>query len=479
MSAASHPSLGAAFAGADPSVWEAVQDVVRRLTAAGGKVHLVGGCVRDALLGEPIGDFDLEVFRLPPDRLRAALGDAFAFDVVGAAFGVLKLEGLPVDVALPRVESKSGPGHRGFEVRSDPWLSFAEAAARRDFTINSIAWEPLSGELIDPFDGAGDLGRRLLRHTSERFGDDPLRVLRGMQLIARFELSPAAQTVRVCRTMSAAELAPERIFEEWRKLLLRGRVPSLGLRFLRQCGWLREAPELEALIGVPQDPSWHPEGDVWVHTLAVLDDYAGRRLGEPWEDLVVGLACLCHDLGKPRSTEYVEGRWRSRGHEEGGAAPTRTFLERMTRQGALVDQVLPLVVHHLKPRQLYQAGAGDAAVRRLARKVGRIDRLVRVARADEAGRGAGSEGEGPGAWLLERAQALALADRAPRPLIMGRHLVERGLEPGPAFAPILEACFEAQLDGAFADVAGGLRHLDRLLTAAPRETGGCARPSHR
>jgi tRNA nucleotidyltransferase (CCA-adding enzyme) len=477
VATAAHQPLGESFARADPAAWEVVRGVVRRLVAAGGRVHLVGGCVRDALLGGPIGDFDLEVFGLTPDRLRAALTGAYAFDVVGEAFGVVKLKGLPIDVALPRVESKTGPGHRGFEVRSDPWLSFGEAAARRDFTVNSIAWEPLSGELIDPFGGAGDLERRVLRHTSERFGDDPLRVLRGMQMVARFELSAAPQTVRACRAMSGEELAPERVFEEWRKLILLGRAPSRGLDFLRRCGWLRDTPELEATIGVPQDPEWHPEGDVWVHTQAVLDGFAEQRLGAPWEDLVVGLACLCHDLGKPVSTVYAEGRWRSRGHEEAGAAPTRSFLDRMTRQTALLEQVVPLVVHHLKPRQLYQAQAGDAAVRRLARKVGRIDRLVRVARADEWGRGPGIGDEAPGAWLLERAGALALADRAPRPLVLGRHLIERGLEPGPAFGPILEACFEAQLDGAFEDVAGGLRHLDRLLEAGPRETGGRARPS--
>jgi tRNA nucleotidyltransferase (CCA-adding enzyme) len=381
-------------------------------------------------------------------------------------------------VALPRTESKRGRGHRGFEVRSDPWLSFSEAAARRDFTINSIAFEPVSGELIDPFGGVADLERGVLRHTSSRFADDPLRVLRGMQLIARFELTPAAETIELCRSMCAEDLAGERIFEEWRKLVLLGRVPSRGLSFLRQCGWLRDAPELEALIGVPQDPEWHPEGDVWVHTLAVLDGFARERVGNPWEDMVVGFACLCHDFGKPAFTEYTEGRWRSRGHEEGGARPTRDFVGRLTAQTALLEEVLPLVVHHLKPRQLFQAQAGDTAVRRLARKVARIDRLVRVAWADESGRHGSVVDRQPGVWLLARASALELADRAPQPLVQGRHLIAQGLEPGPGFAPILAACFEAQLDGAFTDLAGGLRFLERFLVPDPSETAGRARPSH-
>jgi tRNA nucleotidyltransferase (CCA-adding enzyme) len=476
--ATSVASLRDSFAAADPASWRAVVEVCRRLEAAGGRVHLVGGCVRDALAGIPIHDFDLEVFRLSPDAVRTALRGAFELDLVGDAFGVLKLRGLPIDVALPRRESKVGSGHRGFEIRSDPWLSFGDAAARRDFTINAIAFEPTRGELIDPFGGARDLERGVLRHTSERFADDPLRVLRGMQLVARFELTVAEETIRVARAMDGAELAPERVFEEWRKLILLGRRPSLGLGFLRRCGWLRESPELAALVGVPQDPQWHPEGDVWRHTLLVLDAFAAARLGEPWEDLVVGLACLCHDLGKPAETRYLEGRWRSRGHEEAGAEPTRRLLARMTRQAAVEGEVLPLVIHHLKPRQLFEAGAGDSAIRRLACKVGRVDRLVRVADADEAGRGPGRGDPAPGAWLLERARRLELADRAPQPLILGRHLIARGLEPGPGFGPLLEACLEAQLDGVFEDLAGGERFLDSLLAAQPSETGERAGPSH-
>ncbi|HVS65663.1 MAG TPA: HD domain-containing protein [Thermoanaerobaculia bacterium] len=472
-------SLRDAYARSDATAWGAVAEVCRRLESAGGRVHLVGGCVRDALSGLDIHDFDLEVFRLSPVAVRGALDGVFELDLVGDAFGVLKLRGLPIDVALPRRESKVGRGHRGFEVHSDPWLSFREAAARRDFTINSIAYHPAGDELIDPFGGAPDLERRILRHTSERFVDDPLRVLRGMQLVARFELEVAEETVRVARAVDGSELAPERVFEEWRKLILLGRRPGLGLAFLRRCGWLREFPELEALVGAPQDPQWHPEGDVWRHTLLVMDAFAGARVGAPWEDLVVGFACLCHDLGKPAETRYLEGRWRSRGHEEAGAEPTRRFLARISRNAALEDEVLPLVIHHLKPRQLFEAGAGDSAVRRLAGKVGRVDRLVRVAAADEGGRGPGGGDRRPGAWLLEQARRLELADRAPQPLILGRHLIARGLEPGPDFGPILDACLEAQLDGVFEDVAGGERFLDSLLAAQASETGKPAGPSHR
>jgi tRNA nucleotidyltransferase (CCA-adding enzyme) len=217
------------------------------------------------------------------------------------------------------------------------------------------------------------------------------------------------------------------------------------------------------LIGCPQDPEWHPEGDVWTHTLHVMDAFARARVDDPWEDLVVGFACLCHDLGKPPTTTRDGGRIRSLGHESAGEPPTRELLGRMTRQSALIEEVVPLVRHHLKPRQLYDAKASDNAVRRLASKVGRIDRLARVARADAAGRPPLPADEEAASWVLERALALELADHGPAPLVLGRHLIERGLEPGPSFGPILDRCFEAQLDGAFTTLEGGLAWLDRLL----------------
>ena len=195
-----------------------------------------------------------------------------------------------------------------------------------------------------------------------------------------------------------------------------------------------------------------------------MDAFARDRIGDDWEDLVVGFASLCHDFGKPSTTTHERGRVRSIGHEAAGERPTRAFLGSLTQQTALHEEVVPLVRHHLKPRQLYEAQATDAAVRRLANKVGRIDRLVRVARADAGGRPPlPTDDDAAGRWLLERAQALTLADRGPTPLVLGRHLIARGLEPGPAFGPLLDRCFEAQLDGEFQSLEGGLAYLDRLL----------------
>ncbi|MCP3964515.1 MAG: HD domain-containing protein [bacterium] len=438
------------------------------MAAAGGRALLVGGTVRDALLDLPAEDLDIEAYGLEPESLRAVLGEHFELDLVGQSFGVLKIRRLDVDVSIPRRESKRGLGHKGFEVHSDPGLTVAEAAERRDFTINAIAFDPLSGEVLDPFDGRRDLEARLLKHVSAKFAEDPLRVLRGMHFVARFGLRADPDTVELCRRIAPEGLARERVFDEWKKLILLGREISRGLDFLRATGWVAHTPELEALIDCPQDPEWHPEGDVWIHTSHVMDAFARERVGEDWEDLVVGFGCLCHDLGKPATTSHDEdGRIRSKSHEEAGEEPTRAFLRRMTSQSKLADEVVPLVREHLKPTALLNAGAGPSAIRRLARRVGRIDRLVRVARADHAGRPPKPfDGFPAGDWLLERARELEVAANKPQPIVMGRHLIQLGLEPGRHFKELLEACLEAQLDGVFSDLGGGLEFARGLLGAS-------------
>ena len=412
----------------DHALRDALDTIAESVHAAGGRALVVGGAVRDALLPviredlhgrkrrRSVDDLDIEVFGLAPDVLQALLAERFRLDLVGRDFGVLKIRHLPIDVAIPRRESKRGLGHKGFEIHSDPALSLAEAASRRDFTVNAMSWDPRTREILDPVGGRRDLERGLLRHVSEKFVEDPLRVLRAMQFAARFRLEIAPETVELCRTIEPEGLPPERLWGEWKKLILQGEEPSRGLAFLRDCGWVRHAPELEALIGCPQDPQWHPEGDVWTHTLHVLDAFAAERLGDDWEDLVVGFGCLCHDLGKPATTTHdPDGRIRSKNHEALGEQPTRTFLARLTEQQKLIEEVVPLVREHLRPIQLYQDGAGAAAVRRLASRCGRIDRLVRVARADHRGRPPLPwDGFPAGDWLLDRAVELDVRDDAPQ-----------------------------------------------------------------
>ena len=435
----------------------AVTEIARRVRDAGGRALLVGGCVRDGLLGGDPKDFDLEVYGLAPEKLKATLSQAFALDLVGASFGVLKVKGHDIDVALPRRETKLGLGHRAFEMEHDPNLSLEEASARRDFTINAIYQDPLTDEILDPWNGRADLTRHSLRHVSPHFAEDPLRILRGMQFIARFGLHPAQETIDLCRTMTPEGLAPERLMGEWSKLLTQGVWISKGLGFLRAVGWVKHYPELRRLIGCRQEPEWHPEGDVWNHTLDCLDRFARRRdaAHDTREDaLLVGLAVLCHDFGKPYCTRYdpVKRRIRSIGHDEAGVAPAKSFLRRLTNEERLLRDVPELVRLHMRPYAMWRAQSSDAAIRRLATKVCSIEALVRVAAADNTGDDACQ-------WLLDQAHRLSVESAAPEPLVRGRDLLALGLKPSPLFGRLLKKAYEAQLDGKFATTEEGLDYI--------------------
>lgn len=470
----------------------AVRPPLRRLVdvivAAGGRPVAVGGSVRDHLRGFEPKDVDVEVYGLPLDRLEQALAGArAAFDVhaVGRAFGVLKVgvDGETFDVSLPRAESKSGTGHKGFVVTSDPDMDAKDAAARRDFTINAIGFDLSTevGGLVDPWRGVDDLERGVLRHVSAAFDEDPLRVLRLAQFAARFSFDVAPETIERCRAIAArgelATLPVERVWAEMEKLLVKGVWPSTGLRVLERTGAVDALfPELVSLRGCPQEQEWHPEGDVWVHSLMVTDEAAriARLDGlDDGERLIVVLGALCHDLGKPPTTEHIDGRIRSRAHEEHGEAPTRAFLARIGAPHALIDDVVALVREHLKPFQLFRdlsgkgAGAADAAIRRLALRAP-IPRLVRVANADHFGRTtpeALARDPSVGDWLLAEATRLKVEEKAPGPILLGRHLIAKGMKPGPQMGAVLKEAFEAQLEGAFSDEAGAQAWLERRLSS--------------
>ena len=439
--------------------------VAKCIAASGGRALLVGGCVRDGILGITSKDVDIEVYGLEADAVEHCLQADYKLDTVGRAFGVFILKGLEIDIALPRRESKIGPKHTDFVVIGDPKMTPLEAASRRDYTVNAISYDPLTDEIIDSYNGRKDLKAGILRHVSEAFSEDPLRVLRGMQFVARFNLTATPETIALCRQLTPEHLPMERLWEEWKKLLLKGNQIGAGLRFLQACDWLQYFPELEALVGCEQEPKWHPEGDVWVHTCHCLDAYAGERICDEWEDLIVGLAVLCHDMGKPTTTFKDEnGHIRSPRHDVDGVPIAKAFLERINRQKKIFEEVLPLVEQHMRPLALYRDRAGESAVRRLAARVKRMDRLVRVAHADKNGRPPiVSDGFPEGDWLLQKAEELAIKDNAPLPILSGRHLVELGIKPGKQFGKILDQCYEAQLDGAFTDLDSGKIYLETII----------------
>lgn len=435
-----------------------------------GRPRLVGGCVRDWLLGLEPNDFDIEIAGIDFEELHRILAPFGSTDVVGRSFGVIKLRlaSGDYDFSLPRRESKTGAGHRGFAITPEPDLTDREAAARRDFTLNAIAYDPFAGTVIDPLGGRADLDARILRHTGPAFSEDPLRVLRAFQFAARFELSLAPETAAVCLAMvdTFAELPVERIWGEWDKWATKSAKPGLGLKVLKETGWLVHFPELAALDGCLQEPEWHPEGDVFVHTRHCLDALVTNpdwQSASPAKRRQLTFAVLAHDFGKPATTARLERRgvlrWTSLGHEAAGEEPTRRFLERIGAPSDLAGLVCPLVLNHHAHHHGRNGIYTDTQVRRLARRLSpaTIDDVCTVMIADSRGR---PPLHSPDTLayierLRQRARQLSLQHTPPRALILGRHLVQCGLKPGPIFGTILDTAFEAQLDGVFTDEAGG------------------------
>lgn len=349
-------------------------------------------------------------------------------------------------------------------------MSLEEAARRRDFTVNAISWDPLSETYEDPVHGRDDLERKILKAVDlKTFGDDSLRVLRAVQFAARFEFALEERTAALCRAIRLDDLPAERIWGEFEKLMLQAARPSIGLALALDLGAIDQLfPELKALVGCEQEPEWHPEGDVWIHTLMVIDRAREMNgdLNRPHLTTVM-LGAVCHDFGKPLTTAFVDGRIRSLDHEEAGVAPTHVFLDRLnihTIDGYDVrGQVVGIVAQHLKPGAFFKAGnVGDGAFRRLAQKVD-LELLARVARADCRGR-TGNFDCSAMDWFVQRARALGVEHQPPEPLLLGRHVVALGVSPGPRVGEILRQVYEQQLDGVVTNLDDAVEHAKQILS---------------
>jgi len=442
--------------------------IARGVRESGGRALLVGGVVRDGLLGRASKDVDLEVFGIPADQLRPLLERFGRVDVVGESFTVFKIGN--VDVSLPRRESKVARGHRGFAVEGDPSMSVADAARRRDFTINAILRDPLTGEILDPFGGREDLAARRLRVVDpSTFVDDSLRVLRALQFTARFDLSIDDDTKRLLASIPLDDLPAERIWGEIEKLLLQAERPSIGLALALELGVVaRLLPELLPLTTCEQDPEWHPEGNVWTHTLMVVDQARRRIEGlDRGRATALMLSAICHDLGKPVTTLHADGHVKSPGHEEAGVPLAAAVLDRLNVHSVdgydVRGAVIGLTRHHLRPVAFRKSPTpvGDGAFRRLAQKVD-LELLARFAKADCHGR-RGTFDCSAIDWFLERARALGVEHAPPKPLVLGRHLLDLGMRPGPAMGELLRRIYEAQLDGEITTLDEGLARARRLL----------------
>ena len=479
----------------------AVISLCETIRTNGGRAFLVGGWVRDYLRGAANIDYDLEVYGMAPEALRTLLDAAGTVNAVGEAFTVYKVKligdcGLgiaefgevnsallpqseirnpqfTIDVSLPRRESKNGRGHRGFVVTGDPSMSYEEACSRRDFTINAIMYDPLTEEFIDPFNGRADLENKILRVVNpETFIEDSLRALRAMQFAARFEFEIDPATVELCRSIDLSDLPAERIWAEVEKWLLQSDKPSIGFWAAIQLGITEKLwPEIHALIGCPQEKEWHPEGDVDIHTAMVIDE--ARKLIDDLphpKKLAVMLGALCHDFGKPATTEFEDGRIRSKGHEDAGIKPTEDFLNKLNLQTIdgydVRKQVIALVADHLAPGQFFKAHesgqkVSDGAFRRLAQRC-EPDLLYRVARADCLGR-IGDFKPDAMEWFIAKVNDLKIPVKAPEPILMGRHVMELGIKPGPRIGEITKAVYELQLDGKVTSLEEAIEAGKKLL----------------
>lgn len=448
------------------------QEVVSAIGERIPKVYFVGGCVRDQLLGIVSNDIDLEVYGVSAENLEILLNDLFPgqVHVVGKTFGVFRIPSSDgyVDVALPRRESKTGKGHSDFAVQGDPTMSIEDALRRRDFTINAMMQDVHGGAIIDPYGGAKDLAEKRLRVVDPKtFGDDPLRVYRAIQFAARFDLEIESQSFQLMQEMVASgdleALSKERVTDELRKLFLNAERPSKGFELLNTLGIIdRDYPELAALRGTEQEQEWHPEGDVWIHTLMCLDEAARiiRTSNTSQEDAIaIMLGTLCHDLGKPSTTRVIDGRIRSRGHEEAGVHPATTLLARWSFSNEACEAAYVAAAEHLKPAMLYKdrekgtlsQSQYENAVRRLIRRIAPVDWrvLLAVAEADWAGRGDASRADGPylyGAAFEDAVRALeARSDLDP--ILYGRDLLVLGIQSGPRVGEMLRMIEEARDKG--------------------------------
>lgn len=427
--------------------------LARLIKEQGGTAYFVGGMVRDMLLGRDSKDIDIEVFGLDRDTLESILALFGEVNLVGRSFGVYKVGDL--DVSLPRTEKKNGVGHRAFDVKPDPYLSVADAMRRRDFTMNAVYKNVLTGEVVDYFGGVEDIKNRVIRIVDRfTFLDDSLRVLRAAQFASRLGFTVDSRDADFMTGVNLSDLPSERVFGELEKLLL-GSCVMHGLETLDKVGALRQLfPELDILRTIEQDEFWHPEGDVWTHTLMVMA-VASNTTSDltKAEKLTVMLACLFHDLGKATTTERIDGRVRAHGHSEAGVPIAETLLDRLnvhTVDGFDVrTNVLQLVDKHLMPAQLHaldqREPVKDGVFRRLSTKVN-VKLLAHVCRADVLGRGGEVDAKCVD-WFNERLANLGVSEKPIEPILKGRHLIELGMTPGAEFGKILSAVFEKQLDG--------------------------------
>ena len=442
-----------------------IKKLAERVAELGGRAYFVGGIVRDEIMGRPIKDVDIEVHGISETILETVLKEIGKPIRFGSAFGVYSLAGHNIDIALPRSESKSGTSHRDFDIRIDPFIGIKEAARRRDFTMNALLKDVLTGEITDSYGGTEDIKNRIIRHIDDRkFGEDPLRALRAAQFRSRFGFQVAPSTISICRTLDLRFLSAERVEMEMKKALLESRQPSEFFECLREMGqlgyWFQE---LEQLIGLEQNPAFHPEGDVWTHTMMVLDRAARFRpcVSDPYAFM---LLALTHDLGKITTTEFVNGAIHAYGHELQGAEIAERFLDRVCHGNEIKRYIRNMLPNHMRPNKIAESRSAVKKTNRLFDDVVAPSDLIYFAICDkpklphimlskenkEDPSGLYTESE----KTREKERIDFLFDRLEiyktmmsEPYVTGKDLINNGITPGDDFSLILEYAHKLRLAG--------------------------------
>lgn len=413
----------------------------------GGTAYFVGGFVRDRLLGIENKDIDIEVHRVDVKTLREILSGQGEILEMGESFGIFSLKGFNIDIAMPRSETASGKGHRDFDISVNAYIGTKKAAQRRDFTVNALMEDVLTGEVIDHFGGLSDLEGKILRHVNDiSFPEDPLRVLRLAQFAARFGFSVAEETKALCKKIDLSYLSRERVEGELKKALLKSQKPSVFFEVLRQVNGLEVwFPLISKLTGLPQNPEYHPEGDVWTHTMQVLDRGAVYRekVSKPYYFM---LSALCHDLGKIAVTKEINGKIHAYAHEKEGIPLVKEFLEKITNEKEALSYALNMTLYHMKPGVMARNSSSVKAFNRLFdESVAPVD-LIYLVLSDE-----GERYENTGEILFSRLEEFNRI--MSRPFVQGKDLIAAGLTPDKNFSEILAYSHKLRLAGTEKDSA--------------------------
>lgn len=455
------------FSSIPSKVLPIITDIVNHLLQQHASVYAVGGAVRDLLLGLPVHDLDIEVHGIPSDQLEEILSSFGRVHYDGKSFGVFRIDGLPVDWSLPRRDSFG----RKPLVEVDSSMPISEALKRRDLTINAMAVALATGELIDPFGGQAHLQKRVLATPDPTFFvQDPLRFYRVMQFVARFDMRPNTELNRVCASMDISTISAERIHVEFDKLCMLSKRPSLGIYWLKDIGRLHEVlPELAATVGIEQEPTWHPEGDVFEHSMQALDGAAARGLDGAARK-VLCYAALCHDLGKVTTTRRIDGRLRSLGHEQAGVIPARALCKRLTGDKKIVERVALLVRHHMAPGHFVMNHAHPKAYKKLAKVLApdvNLYMLSELAYVDKLGRNPERTGPLTGPLpiideFVQRARDYGVLYEPEKPILTGADLMPLGLQ-GAALGRALERAYEYQITQQSPHKETLLRYVQRMI----------------